>query len=134
MTGRQATVQLSEASDLVLDMHSLKCRGTHNMVNAGVAAALVAALRFPGVDENALQSGLSSLTGLPHRMQARMMENVACDRLRDDRSIKSSLLLALPVVVFHPVVQFPCTVPHPRLSPSTACLLSGKQVRADTPS
>ncbi|XP_075247471.1 UDP-N-acetylmuramoylalanine--D-glutamate ligase-like [Convolutriloba macropyga] len=69
LTGRQATVQLSEASDLVLDMHSLKCRGTHNMVNAGVAAALVAALRFPGVDENALQSGLSSLTGLPHRMQ-----------------------------------------------------------------
>jgi len=69
LIGRHATIQLPAAPKMVLDMNALNCVGMHNHVNASVAAALVASLQLPGVDEQALQTGLSSLSGLPHRMQ-----------------------------------------------------------------
>jgi len=67
--GMDAVVQLPGVEELHLDLRPLRCPGAHNRVNAAVAAALVAALRLPGVGAAELQAGLGALVGLPHRMQ-----------------------------------------------------------------
>lgn len=67
--GRRVCIQLPGLGPMTLDMARLPCKGLHNVLNAGVAAGLVAALRFPGVTENVLQEGISRIQGLPHRMQ-----------------------------------------------------------------
>uniref|UniRef100_A0A061QTM9 UDP-N-acetylmuramoylalanine--D-glutamate ligase n=1 Tax=Tetraselmis sp. GSL018 TaxID=582737 RepID=A0A061QTM9_9CHLO len=70
LMGRHAAVSIPGLPEFELDLRPLRCSGTHNLVNAAVAAAMAASLRLPGAGPSQLQGGLGRLEMLPHRMQS----------------------------------------------------------------